>query len=91
MANLMSGFISKSDMRACIMGTKGNIYLNPRWHQAQSYTLELNEESKTIEKPSLGKGYSHEIEECYRCVQNGQLKSNLWSHQNSFGFDKHLR
>ncbi|MFT4760515.1 MAG: putative dehydrogenase [Saprospiraceae bacterium] len=89
MANVMSGFASESDMVAKIYGTKGRIYLNRTWHESESYTIEMgnkkdgNYDSKTINLPTKGKGYTYEILECIDCIQNGQLESKRWSHQNS--------
>ncbi len=84
-ANLMSGFASQSDMRAKIQGTKGQIFIEPTWHEAQSYTIVNNEtfESQHVLLPTKGKGFTYEIEECVRCIAEGKLQSENWSHQNS--------
>lgn len=89
MANVMSGFASESDMVAKIYGTKGRIYLNRTWHETESYTIEMgnkadgNYTSETINLPTKGKGFTYEILECINCLQNGEVESKLWSHQNS--------
>ena len=84
-AQIMSGFVSQSDMRAKIYGTKGQIFIEPIWHGAQAYTVVNIEtgESKKVSLPTKGKGFTYEIEECCRCISNGQLESKHWSHQNS--------
>ncbi|MGB5553044.1 MAG: Gfo/Idh/MocA family oxidoreductase, partial [Flavobacteriaceae bacterium] len=82
-AMLYSGLNSKSEMKAEISGEQGAIFIHPRWHEAQGYTLEENGHSESFELPTLGKGYSHEIKEVHRCLHEGQLQSKLWSHQNS--------
>lgn len=82
-AILYSGLTTNSEMKSEISGSAGSIFINPRWHEATSYTLIKNGESKTIELPKIGKGYGHEIEEVHACLQAGKLESDLWSHQNS--------
>ncbi len=82
-AILYSGFTSKSSMRAELSGSEGTLYINPRWHEADSYSIEKNDEIKDYDVPKIGKGYSHEIIEVHKCIRNGKLQSNLWSHQNS--------
>ncbi|RRQ48782.1 gfo/Idh/MocA family oxidoreductase [Maribacter algicola] len=82
-ALLYSGLTSNTDMRSEISGSAGSIYINPRWHEATSYTLFKVGETKTKELPKIGKGYGHEIEEVHHCLKSGKLESDLWSHQNS--------
>ncbi|MEX0272800.1 MAG: Gfo/Idh/MocA family protein [Flavobacteriaceae bacterium] len=82
-AVLYSGLTSKSEMKAEISGTDGTLYLHPRWHQAQGYSLEKNGETTHFQLPTLGKGYSHEIMEVHHCIKQQRMESNLWSHQNS--------
>lgn len=82
-AMLYSGLTSNSEMKSEISGSKGSIFINPRWHEATSYTLIKNEDSDTIELPKIGKGYGHEIEEVHECLKAGKLESDLWSHKNS--------
>ncbi|MFH6604104.1 Gfo/Idh/MocA family protein [Maribacter algicola] len=82
-AVLYSGFTSKSSMRAELSGSKGTLYINPCWHEAESYSIEKNDEIKCYDVPKIGKGYSHEIIEVHKCIRNGGLQSDLWNHQNS--------
>jgi len=82
-AILYSSFESQSDMIARISGTKGQIYLNDRWHHANGYKLIKNGKEQEIELPVLGLGYSHEILECHQCLRENKLESSKWSHQNS--------
>jgi len=90
MANIMSGFISQSDMMARIYGTEGRIYIHPVWHESEGYTIvkgnkgdENGYEEKKYTLPKLGKGYTYEIEECKKCISENKIESDLWSHQNS--------
>lgn len=84
-ANISCGFDSQSDMQAKIYGTKGQILIEPRWHEAQSYTLQHDLSGRTvnIKHPTIGKGFTYEIEECVRCIAEGKLESKKWSWQNS--------
>ena len=82
-AVLYSGLNSKSEMKAEISGTKGSLFLDPRWHEASGYIIELTDESGHFDLPTNGNGYTYEIEEVQRCLQSGITQSTLWSHQNS--------
>jgi predicted dehydrogenase len=82
-AQLYSGLSSRTRMEAEIGGSAGTIYLHPRWHETQGYTIEKEGQSTSCELPTLGKGYSHEIEEVHKCLREGKGESDLWSLQNS--------
>ena len=82
-AILYSGLNSKSEMKAEISGTTGAIYLDPRWHETEGYTLEVNNDQQHFDLPTDGNGYTYEIEEVNTCIRSGKLQSDLWSHQNS--------
>lgn len=82
-AILYSGLTSTSDMKVQISGSKGSIYIHPRWHETTGYTL--IKDGKTVEEEvgKIGKGYAHEIEEVHACLTSGKLQSDLWSHKHS--------
>jgi len=82
-ANVMSGFRSDSDRVARIHGTGGNIYINKIWHEAQGYRLEKDGETRSISLPTAGRGFTYEIEECFRCIGEGRIESKKWSHHDS--------
>ncbi len=82
-ALLYSGLTSNSEMKAEISGQEGTLFLHPKWHETQGYSLEKNKELKRFELPTLGKGYSHEIEEVHSCLSAEKKQSDLWSFQNS--------
>lgn len=82
-AILYSGLTSASEMKAQIAGSKGSIFIHPRWHEATGYTLEKDGEQSVNEIGKLGKGYTYEIEEVQKCLSDKKLESTLWSHQNS--------
>lgn len=82
-AILYSGFTSNSEMKAEISGSKGSIYLPGRWHEAQGYSVEKDNEIEYFDLPAKGKGYTHEIDEVHICIRAGKLQSDIWSHQNS--------
>lgn len=82
-AVLYSGLNSKSEMKAEISGTKGSLFLDPRWHEAGGYGIENVEEYLHFDLLKTGNGYTYEIEEVHRCLQNRLTQSTLWNHQNS--------
>ena len=82
-AILYSGLNSKSEMKAEISGTEGSIFLDPRWHETEGYSIEKNGRLEHIEMPTIGKGYTYEIEEVHHCLLNGLKQSDLWSFENS--------
>lgn len=82
-AILYSGLTSGSEMKAQIAGSKGSIFIHPRWHETTGYTLEKDGELLENEIGKLGKGYTYEIEEVQKCLLDKKLESGLWSHQNS--------
>jgi len=82
-ALLYSGLTSKSKMEAEISGSKGSIFLYPQWHAAKGYSLEMEGDTQNFDMPTLGNGYTYEIEEVNTCLQEGNLESELWTHENS--------
>lgn len=82
-ATLVSGLRSKIQMRAEISGSKGSAFLHERWHETQGYSLEIDDTMEDFDLPTIGKGYSHEIDEVHDCLRNGKLQSEKWSLQNS--------
>ena len=82
-ALLYSGLTSKSEMKAEISGEEGTIFIDPRWHESQGYSVVKDENIECFNVPKIGKGYSHEIMAVHECLNKGKLQSELWSHQNS--------
>ncbi|WP_411030290.1 Gfo/Idh/MocA family protein [Spongiimicrobium sp. 3-5] len=82
-AMLYSGFSNDTDMKAKICGEDAEIYVAPIWHEAQGFTLVNNGKERLYKLPTKGKGFTYEICEVHKCLQNGKLESSLWSHQNS--------
>jgi predicted dehydrogenase len=82
-AMLYSGLTSKSEMKAEISGQGGTLFFDPRWHETQGYSLDKDEELNHFDLPTVGKGYSHEIEEVQACLLAGKTESDLWSFHNS--------
>lgn len=81
-ATLHSSFTCESAMQATIGGTEGHILIHPRWHETNGFTV-VTDEHRAIEKPTLGKGYTHEIGEVHRVLGSGALQSAAWSWENS--------
>jgi len=82
-AILYSGLTSNSELRAEIQGSTGAIYIDPRWHETQGFVIVKEGEEERNDLPTTGKGYAHEIEEVHKCLKEGKLQSDRWSHQNS--------
>lgn len=82
-AVLYSGLTSNSRMQATISGSKGAVFIDPRWHETEGYTFLNSKEEEHISLPTVGKGYTYEIEEVHYCIKNKKLESELWSHTNS--------
>ncbi len=82
-AILYSGLTSNSKMEAEIQGEKGAIFIDPRWHEAEGFTLHVGDKQERYDLPTQGFGYTYEIEETHKCLQAQKLESALWSHQNS--------
>jgi predicted dehydrogenase len=87
-AVLQASIVSESDMKATIGGTKGYIQLNSPWFIADGYSVYKDENETYYSLPNFGKGYTHEIIECHKCIRNNQIESELWSHQNSLDLSK---
>jgi len=84
LAQVMSGFLSESDMVARIHGEKGRIELHRIWHETQGYTrVDAQRNSHTVALPTLGKGFTYEIMACQEAMQQGWISHPDWSHQNS--------
>lgn len=82
-AVLHCSFVSSSEGVAIISGQNGSISLNPMWHETQSFTIIKDNDKKEIAKPTIGKGFAHEIIECNKCIRKNRIESSMWSHQNS--------
>ena len=82
-AVLHTSFLYTNTVEAIITGTKGRINLDPLWFMTESYSVTQGEKNTKFERPTLGKGYTYEIEECHACLNANRLESTLWSHQNS--------
>lgn len=82
-AMLYSGFVSKAPLEAKISGSNGQIHIEEPWHAASGYTITKGNDVKKVNLPIVGLGYTYEIEECHKCLNNSLTESSLWSHQNS--------
>jgi predicted dehydrogenase len=61
---------------ARIFGTEGWIEVPPRFHHPKRIVLHrTGQDAETIEQPSLGTGYSHELVEVTSCVKAGRTES----------------
>jgi predicted dehydrogenase len=82
-AVLFSGLSADSPMEASISGSDGTIVIHSRWHESQGISVTKDNITTKTDLPTVGKGYTYEIEEVHRCLVNKQIESHLWSHRNS--------
>lgn len=87
---LYSGLTSDSKMEAEISGSKGQLFLKPRWHEADEYTLAKDDKTNKFSLPLTGIGYYYEILEVHKCLRENKIESDLWSHQNSLDLSELL-
>ncbi len=80
---LYSGLLGASKMEAEISGEKGQIFIHPRWHEANGLSLKTENGVEDFDLPLRGNGFVHEIEEVHNCLKNNEIESVLWSHRNS--------
>lgn len=82
-ALLFSGLSSNSSMEASIAGSDGTIVIHSRWHESQEISINKGNKTENISLPTVGKGYTYEIEEVHRCLFEKKIESPMWSHSNS--------
>ncbi len=82
-AVLYSGLTSASKMEAEISGSKGEIFIDNMWHQADGCSLLKDGKTEQFDLPRKGNGFVYEIEEVHECLKANKLQRDLWSHQNS--------
>ena len=82
-AVLYCGITNNSNNEAKICGTNAEIILPGRWHDTEAITLIRNGKSATTNLPTLGFGYTLEINEVNQCISQGKTESSLWSNQNA--------
>lgn len=81
-AQLFCSFCTTSEMRAEIACEKGSMLLHPRWHETDGFHLVSNGDSEYTE-PTMGKGYTYEIQAVHHALQEGWLQHPSWSWKHS--------
>jgi predicted dehydrogenase len=72
----ISSFEEDTPLEAVIEGTRGNITLHRRFHHAQKLSIwKADGETRELTREYIGNGYSFEIEEVNRCLENGWTES----------------
>lgn len=82
-ASFLSSLIIPSKADAFILGKKGRIEIESRWHETNSIKLISPNKEEHYKVSKIGRGFYHEIEECYDCISLNLIESKKWSHQNS--------
>lgn len=77
-----SSIIQSSNTDAKIYGSKGWIYMHPRWHNPTSLThFDYAKQQYTDEGFNfVGTGYNYQVEEVQRCLSLGLLESPMMNH-----------
>ncbi len=83
LAMLYTGICHESDMIARIYGTEGEIQIHRIWHEAQGYSIIKNGDKSDFSKPTIGKGFAHEIISCHEHIIAHKIENNDWTLQNS--------
>jgi len=83
MAVLYSSFYSTSKRLAKISGAKGEIIIDAPWNETVSFSVTTDNDEKKYSFNKTGRGYTHQIKECHKCLIDGKTESSIWSHQNS--------
>ena len=81
-AQLFCSFCTTSEMRAEIACEKGSMLLHPRWHETDGFHLVGKGDSEYTE-PTMGKGYTYEIQAVHHAIGEGWLEHPSWSWQHS--------
>ena len=64
--------------QARVFGTQGWVDVLPRFHHPQTIVLHrAGRDPETITRPQTGGGYSHELIEVTRCLQEGRTESDV--------------
>lgn len=77
LAQVMGSIAMHTNKEACIYGEEGFIRL-PMFWKAESYEIVKGESVQTFNSPYLSNGYAHEIIEVVKCIEQGQLESDLF-------------
>lgn len=78
-AILYTGFCHESDMIARIYGTEGEIQIHRIWHEAQGYSIIKDGKKVDFSKPTIGKGFAHEIISCHTHLLASKKENTLWA------------
>lgn len=81
-ATLFSTFAAQTDTTCTIYGSKGKIYMHPRFHETKGLTVTLSAGEETIyETERLGWGYSYEADAVQNDLRAGKIENDLMTHQ----------
>ena len=76
---------SRTPTELTISGTKGFVRLHDRFHNTERISVTLvsgtARETRTIDLPRSGNGYTHEAQEVGRCLRAGLIESPVMPHQ----------
>ena len=89
---MYSGFTSKSSMVAQISGSEGLITIDSRWHESQGFKLEKENgtEIESVSLPTLGRGYTYEINAVHEALSQDWIEHPKWTHQDCLNLSELL-
>ena len=83
-ASFECSFLTLTPTDATIQGSKGAIYIYPRFHHSEKITANRHDtEDLDFDIPYVGYGYYHEILEVVECMRQGLIESPKMTHENS--------
>ena len=85
-ASLLSSFACDLKSDAVIVGEKGSLRLDRMFHMPTRLYRQLRGEQTETEIPIeyIGNGYNYEAEEAMRCLDEGRIESEIYSHAFSY-------
>ncbi len=83
-AKLEFTFMDFTPIEAHIQGTEGAIKLQTRWYQPGNLILTNQQGSEEMVIDIEGNGYNYQAAEVMRCLDEGSIESQMWSHGDSW-------
>ena len=75
-----STFLAENRNDFIIYGTKGHIYIHPRFWGSTQATLSVNGKEETKASPLKATGFEYQTAEAMRCIRAGLLESPIMPH-----------
>lgn len=86
----MISFLTTSESKSIIYGTKGRIEFEAQWFRPTSATLISDSEKIQVSCPTNGFGFQYEAQEVAHCVRNRIMESRHWSWNDSLKMAQYI-